>query len=113
METVFLNPFLLAGAGAIAWGISVIFEKIDRKFHPTVRVLRNDIYQYKCKSIHDTIFDYYYTLTQTDPVKLSYDLASKDLNYLKQKKIINRTFENLRKKNEYRRNIKNSIRYND
>lgn len=113
METVFLNPFLLAGAGAIAWGISAIFEKIDRKLHPTVKVLRNDIYTYKCKRLHDVIFNYYYTLTQIDPVKLSYDLASKDLNFLKRKKLINKKFESLRETDEYRRNIKNCIRYND
>lgn len=98
METVFLNPFLLAGAGAIAWGISVIFEKIDKKLHPTVRVLRNDIYQYKCKKLHDKAFYYYYDLMLNNPAEFAYDLASKDLKRVKRKGQVNFLYEQLIKR---------------
>ena len=88
METVFINPFLLAGCAGLAWLIMKIYDFTDKLLNPIRKNKQNDIFKYKCKKLHDKAFFYYYNLMINNPEELAYDLASKDLNrVIKEKRV--------------------------
>lgn len=93
----YCSPFIFAAIFIIVCVIERIFRFFDEKFFPYKKVRKSDIFKFKCKKLHDKIFNYYYDLMMDDPVRLAYDLASKDLNYLKRNSLVEKTYDNLRR----------------
>lgn len=82
-----INFLILSGAAITAYLIERLYGFIDKQF--ALRAYYNGkFYQKKVKRLHDNAFYYYYDLMQQDPVRLSYELASRDINRLKRERKI-------------------------
>ena len=56
---------------------------------------KGKFYRKKVQRLHDNAFYYYYDMTQSDPMRLSYDLASRDINRLRKENKIDAVYTKL------------------
>ena len=91
-----INLLILTGAAITAYILAEIFKFIDKQI--SLRAYYNGkFYKKKVQKLHDNAFYYYYDMMQTDPLKLSYDLASRDINRLKKERRIDFLYKKLAK----------------
>ena len=93
---IIINLSLLLGAYIGALVITKVFEWCDRQVAMR-EYKKGQFYQKKIKRLHDNAFYYYYDMMQTDPVRLSYELASRDINQLKRTNKIDFLYRKLAK----------------
>ena len=98
METVWINPFLLAGCAVIAWGIEKIFCYFDKKLNGNK--IYNHLYSYKYHKVYTTMINYFQTQMKLNPYDLSVMLAKNELRTKKPYEI-EKLFEKLEKRKEF------------
>lgn len=89
-----MNLIILIGAAIIAYLLNKFCELIEYRFNERA-YKTGKFYQKKIQRLHDNAFYYYYDLMHTDPIGLSYDLASRDINRLRKENKIDAVYTKL------------------
>lgn len=89
-----MNIVIILSAAVGAYLLERICAFIDNRTN-LMNYHKGKFYQKKVQRLHDNAFYYYYDLTQSDPVRLSYELASQDIKRLKKEKRIEQMYQKL------------------
>lgn len=100
----YYSPILFAGVLILSQILLKVFNFINNRFdgfslkkcfknYRNYRLMRNDLYWYKYKKLHDKAFYYYLNLCVNNAFNLAYDLASKDLKRVAKEKRVNLLYD--------------------
>ena len=89
-----MNLAIIISAAIGAYVLERISSYIDKRA-ALLAYQKGKFYQKKIQRLHDNAFYYYYDMTQSDPMRLSYDLASRDINRLMREKRIDAMYQKL------------------
>lgn len=99
----YYSPFIFGAIWILAYLGAKLFNYASNLFdgfsikncfnNKNYKIMKNDLYKYKYKKLHDKAFIYYLTLCINNAIELAYDLASKDMKRVAKEKRINQLYD--------------------